>query len=132
MALNSFKLSIQLTELKNRVKKMTKPNISFDYDDEADVLYINLGLNEPSYCEEVDDLLLIERGYFSHRISGFQIIDLKHHGITGVKIERYIKKAINKEREYLDKIIEQGESLPGLISKNLARNKRLQNILQDA
>jgi len=52
-----------------------KPHI--DYDEFADVLYVTFGSEEPSYCEEIDDLLLIERGMFSKIPTGFRIIGLK-------------------------------------------------------
>jgi len=50
-----------------------------DYDKEADVLYITLGTKEPSYCEEVDDILLIEKGFTTNKITGFRVLDFKHH-----------------------------------------------------
>jgi uncharacterized protein YuzE len=53
--------------------------ISTSYDENADVLYVNFGTGEPSYCEEVDDLILFEVGMFSHRPTGFQIIGFKKH-----------------------------------------------------
>ena len=53
--------------------------ISTSYDENADVLYVNFGTGEPSYGEEVDDLILFEVGMFSHRPTGFQIIGFKKH-----------------------------------------------------
>ena len=53
--------------------------INTSYDENADVLYVNFGTGEPSYCEEVDDLILFEVGMFSHRPTGFQIIGFKKH-----------------------------------------------------
>ena len=57
--------------------KTSKINTS--YDENADVLYVSFGTGEPSYCEEVDDLILFEVGMFSHRPTGFQIIGFKKH-----------------------------------------------------
>lgn len=51
---------------------------SIDYDDFADVLYVTFGSGEPSYCEEIDDLLLIERGMFSKIPTGLRIINLRN------------------------------------------------------
>jgi len=53
--------------------------ISTSYDENADVLYVSFGTGEPSYCEEVDDLILFEVGMFSHRPTGFQIVGFKKH-----------------------------------------------------
>jgi hypothetical protein len=55
------------------------PKISTAYDENADVLYVSFGTGEPSYGEEVDDLILFEMGMFSHRPTGFQIIGFKKH-----------------------------------------------------
>jgi len=59
--------------------RVNKLKVSFDFNEDSDVLHISLGTEEPSYCEEVDDVLLIERGYFSNQITGFQIMDIKYH-----------------------------------------------------
>ncbi len=59
------------------IKFMPKMN----YDEAEDVLYAVFGTNEPSYCVEVDDTLLIELGVFSHVITGFRILDFKKHKV---------------------------------------------------
>lgn len=111
---------------------MNNINIHFDFDEESDILYISLGTNEPSYCEEIDDILLVERGYFSHQITGFQIMDIRRHGIHAVQIETFIKKAVKKEREELKNYFENRTQLPAIIRKNLTRDKRIRNLLQNA
>lgn len=58
-------------------KSLTSGEPHIDYDKEADVLYVTLGIGEPSYCEEKDDRLLIERGFVSHAITGFRILNLR-------------------------------------------------------
>jgi len=60
--------------------------VSFDYDDKADVLYITLNTGEPSYSEEVDDILLVEKGMFSNQITGFRIMDAKEHNIKEINL----------------------------------------------
>ena len=59
----------QIKELK------TTPTI--EYDKSADILYVTFGTREPSYCEEVDDFLLMERGIFSRQPTGFRLINFK-------------------------------------------------------
>ncbi len=76
---------------------MAKIDVKVDYDKEADVLYITLGTGEASYCEEVDDILLVERGFLTNRITGFRILDVRHHKIQEVqvwisKMERILEK----------------------------------------
>ena len=65
---------------------MAKIEVKFDYDKEADVLYITFGSGEPSYCEEVDDILLVERGFTTNNITGFRILDVRHHKIQVVEV----------------------------------------------
>jgi len=36
---------------------LDKLQVTFDYDEETDILDISLGTGEPSYSEEVDDIL---------------------------------------------------------------------------
>lgn len=48
---------------------------SYNYDKSADVLYVTFGIQEPSYSEEIDDTLILEKGYVSDQITGFRILD---------------------------------------------------------
>lgn len=75
---------------------MAEINIKFDYDKDADVLYISLGTGEPSYCEEVDDILLVEKGFETNNITGFRILDVRHHGIKAVEVR--VLKVLKKEK----------------------------------
>ena len=54
-------------------------NVQVDYDKEVDVLYLTFGTGEPSYCEEVDDMLLVEKGLLTGRVTGMRILDFQHH-----------------------------------------------------
>jgi uncharacterized protein YuzE len=72
-------------------------DVKFDYDEDGDVLYISFGTGEPSYCDEVDDMLLVERGIITNAITGFRILDVRHHRIKSVqvwvgKMERILEK----------------------------------------
>lgn len=75
---------------------MAQIDIKFDYDKEADILYITLGTGESSYCEEVDDMLLVERGLLSNSITGFRILDVRYHGIEKVELE--VSRVIKREK----------------------------------
>ena len=65
---------------------MKSIDVKFDYDKDGDVLYITFGTGEPSYCEEVDDMLLVERGMVTNAITGFRILDVRHHKIQSVEV----------------------------------------------
>lgn len=110
---------------------MKNLDITFDYNEDADILHISLGTGEPSYCEEVDDFLLVERGYFSHQITGFQIMDVSYHGIQQVEVGAFIKRALAEEaKEVRDLIQEKKNRVPDLIMNKLSRNRRLGRLLE--
>lgn len=56
------------------------PNITHHYDEEADVLYIDFGSDEPCYTENLDDLVMIELGWFSKKMHGIRIVGPKEAG----------------------------------------------------
>jgi hypothetical protein len=83
-------------------------DVTFDYGDESDVIFISLGSTEPSYSEEVDDLLIVERGMFTHWITGFRVLGFKHHGVCDVTvIEKKIEKVFDREKRAMEKQFEQ-------------------------
>ncbi len=45
------------------------------YDREGDVYYVSFGTGEPSYCIEVDDMLVVEVGLFSQLPTGYRILN---------------------------------------------------------
>lgn len=111
---------------------MDKLNITFEYDDESDILTISLGTGEPSYSEEIDDILLLDRGYFSGQITGFQLMDVKLHGIKEVQIEAFINRAIKKEKKQIESYLQKRTKLPSLIHDRMSSNSRIRKILEKA
>lgn len=71
---------------KNITKKQLEANISkivhVTYDRDGDVLYITLGTNEPSYSEETDDTVLIERGGWSELPTGFRVLNFRKNWLV--------------------------------------------------
>ena len=45
------------------------------YDRENDVYYVSFGTGEPSYCVEVDDVLVVEVGLFSSLPTGYRLLN---------------------------------------------------------
>lgn len=84
---------------------MAKVNLKVDYDEFGDVLYVTFGTGEPSYCEEIDDFLLLEVGIFSNLPTGFRLIGFKEKikdiGIKNarIKIEARIEAYIKRQGE---------------------------------
>ena len=75
-------------------KKIGTMNIPFDevYDEEDDVYYVTFKTGEPSYCVEVDDILLLEVGVFSNFPTGFRILNFTKHNVETIGIGVLIKK----------------------------------------
>ena len=111
---------------------MDKLNITFEYDEESDILTISLGTGEPSYSEEIDDILLVDRGYFSGQITGFQLMDLKLHSIKEVQVEAFIHKAIKKEKKQIESYLQERTKLPSLIHDRMTSDSRIRRILEEA
>jgi hypothetical protein len=63
-------------------------NIGFSetYDQEDDVYYVTFKTGEPSYCVEVDDVLLLEVGSFSRLPTGFRILNFRKNRVHAVGI----------------------------------------------
>lgn len=73
--------------------------ITFEYDKDGDVLYVSVGTGEPSYVEEIDDVLVLEKGFYSHQITGFRIIGAQLHKVElRLRLEEAIPKAIEQEK----------------------------------
>ncbi len=45
------------------------------YDQEDDIYYVTLRTGEPSFVEEFDDQLLVEKGFFTRLPTGFRILN---------------------------------------------------------
>ena len=74
--------------------KIGNMNIPFSeiYNEEDDVYYVTFKTGEPSYCLEVDDVLVVELGLFTHLPTGFRILNFKQNRIGAVKIGVLLKK----------------------------------------
>ena len=109
---------------------VAKPKVEFEYVEEADVLYISLGTGEPSYSEEIDDVVVVDKGFFSHQITGFRLIGIRFHEIEEVKIilQDAIPKAFEQERIKIESILGSREKvyadLLGKIQKKLPKEIR--------
>lgn len=76
-------------------------NIPFSeiYNEEDDVYYVTFKTGEPSYCYEVDDILVLELGLFTQLPTGFRILNFAKNKVSVVRIGvlvKKIKEALNK------------------------------------
>lgn len=65
-------------------------NIDFDehYDEQDDIYYVTFRTGEPSFVKEVDDILLLEVGYYTGFPTGFRILNYSKHEIASIKVAK--------------------------------------------
>lgn len=69
------------------------------YDQEDDTYYVTFKTGEPSYCVEVDDILLLEVGVFTNLPTGFRILNYKANKVKHVKLN--IQVLVEKVKDAL-------------------------------
>lgn len=84
-----------------------------NYDREADALHVTFGTGEPSFCEEVDDHLIVEYGFFSGAPTGFQLLHVREAGIKriGVELKQTWKKVRSRERSAITRLASERSQL---------------------
>ncbi len=83
-------------------EKIGNMNIPFSevYNEEDDVYYVTFKTGEPSYCYEIDDVLVLELGLFTNLPTGFRILNFKKNKVGFIGIRVLLKKI----RETMHKI----------------------------
>ena len=54
----------------------------FEYDERADVLYVNFGFDELSISNEINEDLVVDIGYYSGLVTGFRVISPRRKKIS--------------------------------------------------
>lgn len=88
-------------------------NIEFSekYDQEDDIYYVTFKTGEPSYVEEVDDVLLLEMGMFTKMPTGFRIMNYNKNKISHIDfIVKKVKKTIEKAVHDIEQSVRQREN----------------------
>ena len=77
---------------------MGSMNIPFSevYNEEDDVYYVTFKTGEPSYCLEIDDILIMELGLFTNLPTGFRILNFRKNRVAFVVLFKKIKEALHK------------------------------------
>lgn len=50
-------------------------NITYDYDEKEDILYLSIGEPKPSITEEIEEGILLRRDIETRKITGLTILD---------------------------------------------------------
>ncbi|MFA4889808.1 MAG: hypothetical protein WC628_09590 [Candidatus Omnitrophota bacterium] len=77
--------------MKGRIGEM---NIAFSevYNEEDDIYYVTFKTGEPSYCQEIDDILIIELGLFTNLPTGFRILNFSKNRVKHINFAGIIRK----------------------------------------
>ncbi len=100
--------------------KHIKGNIDFDqyYDQEGDVYYVTFKTGEPSYSQEVDDVLILDMGMFTNLPTGFRLLNFKK--VKHIEFAVFIKK--------INRLIEENIDLKNIIK---SREQQVKEALQE-
>lgn len=82
--------------LKSLKTPIIKDLVHVNYDYDGDVLYITFGTNEPSYTEETDDTVLIERGGWSELPTGFRVLNFRKNWFISRNVTNNAMKGMEK------------------------------------
>lgn len=82
-----------------------KINMSNHYDEDADILYIDFGSNEPCFTEDVEGFLMVDIGWFSKLPRGIRIISPKARNVRSINF--VIAKAEKKLQTLMERRVNQ-------------------------
>lgn len=102
-----------------------KMDIDFSetYDQEDDIYYVTFKTGEPSYCVEVDDVLLLEVGLFTNLPTGFRILNFTKSNVAGLKLNVRIEAFTRKIKDILSK------TTPTMQQRQAAVERALEKVL---
>ena len=103
--------------------------VTLEYDSRADVLHVTFGTGEPSFAEEIDDLLVMEYGIYSGAPTGFQLLHIRAVGLN--KVEARVKRTLPKVATKRQKLMEQYSNRRTRLVREAMRalNRRAANLL---
>ena len=78
---------------------MSGTTLKARYDSEADVLYVDLGIEELSISDEINEDLVVDVGLYSGVLTGFRILSPHKKGLT---IQIIMQKMLPKVRRLME------------------------------
>ena len=108
--------------MKSGVKGQMNIDFSEIYDQEDDIYYVTFKTGEPSYCVEVDDVLLLEVGLFTNLPTGFRILNFHKNNVKAVQLGVLIKKM-------KDAIEDSKGTIPSIAQREQAVGRALEKVL---
>ena len=83
------------------MEKNATTQVTFEYNQGADVLHLSLGADEPSVRKEIDEYVAVDFGANSGAPIGFHILNIKLAEVESVQVllqERLAKLTIRKKQ----------------------------------
>lgn len=81
-------------------KDTHKEEITFDevYDQEEDIYYVSMKTGEPSYCIEMDDIIIAEVGMFTKAFTGFRVLNFNKNrpALTQMLLKGKLKEGMRE------------------------------------
>lgn len=93
------------------------------YDEEDDIYYVTFKTGEPSYCVEVNDIVVLEIGYFTQLPTGFRVLNFKKNRVAHVGIMRLVKDV----RQTVDSVSKAG---PTVRTREAQVKEKLEELLE--
>jgi len=81
--------------------KSLTAQVTFEYNQEADVLHLSLGTAEASFRKEIDEYVMVDFGTNTGAPIGFHILNIKQAEVESVQVllqERLAKLTIRKKQ----------------------------------
>jgi len=74
------------------------PKVNYDYDKEADILYISLGKPKEAICVEKETGILFRVDPFRDKVVGITVVDVKKkfHSLSKQTVEKFTQKQLEK------------------------------------
>ena len=77
---------------------MSESNVSEDgaelYDQENDVYYVSFGTCEPSYSIEVDDIFVLDVGFFTNLPTGYRVLNMSRMRMWQLPVDEIKRQMI--------------------------------------
>lgn len=77
------------------------------YDQEDDIYYVTLKTGEPSYCVEIDDMIVAELGMFTNSFTGFRVLNFNRNR-NAIK-QTYLTEKFKQEMKHSQRSAKQSQ-----------------------
>lgn len=95
-------------------KDTHKEEFTFDevYDQEEDIYYVSIKTGEPSYCVEMDDIIIAEVGMFTKAFTGFRVLNFNknRHALAQLLLTGKLKEEMKESMKSIKQLQDSREA----------------------